>query len=85
MNKIQKLQNLIIIILIVVIGYLFYQIVKIKEEIAFNYKIIEAHQYNIDLKQKQINDLHKISLEIIEATGIKVNNEISIDPYKGIE
>ncbi len=81
MNKIQKLQSLIIVILIVVIGYLFYQIAKLKEQVALNSDIIYSHQYSIDLSKKRVNDLHGITSRIIEVTGIKVNNKITLDPY----
>lgn len=76
-----KIQNIIIVLLILAIGYLFYQNTQLKNDIDFNREIIEGHQYSIDLRMKQVQDLHGITNQIIQKTGVDVDNVITTDPY----
>jgi len=78
-NKIKTLH--ILIIFVALFGYLFYQNIQLKKEVNLNRDIIEAHQYSRDLHMKQISDLHRITLDIIENTGVSVSNEITTQPY----
>lgn len=76
-----KNNTIFIAILFLLVGFMFFKNIKLTQEFNLYKDIVEAHQKSIDLRRQQVQDLHGITYQIIQATGINVDNKIEIGAY----